>query len=328
MAFANYNMMNMFMNTGIGNIGTCSGLSGLGGFGSFGNIFGRCDGSLDYNAMAGFAIGSSFLQIGACAVNQIISAKRENSQANIETNLKTLNKQIDNKVKQLGCDSLEEAQNYDIEDDTAGKKVTDLKNELEGKKNSLDKYKSDTEYKSIMQAYTDANKQDPKPANINELKQAYDEASQALIEKEKLEKEIKKLEESTLPAAEKAKEAREKVIESVQSELKKLVEQRDELQGEKNNKVLEKADGNKFNRVSTAELNEKFIQTKDGKLATAPDATFTKRDFFRAVNEYRTASDSKKEEWKNKIKLIYDNMSGDEKSRKIVEAFDTVMGKV
>lgn len=326
-------MMNMFnMNTGLGCFGTSSFGTGCYGnvFSSFGNIFSgsfynSCDGTYNYDAMAGYAVGSVLSGIGLNMLGQLISTKHQNTNKNLETDIKGLNKQIDAKVEQLGCKNLAEAQAYDIEKDPAGQKVATLNNDLNDKKESLNKYSADTVYQSAIDKYETAKKQDPQPENIEQLKTEAENAQTALKEKEKLEDEINKLEEKTIPAAEKAKEARKKVIEKIQKEIEDLVKQRDEINAQKNDQILDKADGNKYNRVSTSELNDKFLQNEKGTYNIKEGATFTKRDFYRAVNEYRTASNDKKEEWKNKIKLVYDNMSGDEKSAKIVEAFDTVM---
>ncbi len=326
-------MMNMFnMNTGFGGFGTCGGFGNIfGGYNMIGNIFGggfynSCNGTYNYDAMAGFAVGSVLAQIGGNILGQFVSEKQQNSVKNLDANIDGLNKQIDAKVDELGCKNLEEARAYDIEKDDAGKKVATLNKELSDKKASFDKYEAYSVYRGIIDKYEEAQKKDPQPADIDQLKTAADDAKKALKEKEDLEKEIKKLEETTIPAAEKAKEARKKVIERIQNDIEDLVKQRDEIQGQKNEQILDKAAGNKYNRVSTTELNDKFTKKDDGSYEIKSEAEFTKRDFFRAITEYKTASEDKKEEWKNKIKLIYDNMSGDEKSAKIVEAFDTVMG--
>lgn len=326
-------MMNMFnMNTGFGGFGTCGGFGNIfGGYNMIGNIFGggfynSCNGTYNYDAMAGFAVGSVLAQIGGNILGQFVSEKQQNSVKNLDANIDGLNKQIDAKVDELGCKNLEEARAYDIEKDDAGKKVATLNKELSDKKASFDKYEADSVYRGIIDKYEEAQKKDPQPADIDQLKTAADDAKKALNEKKDLEKEIKKLEETTIPAAEKAKEARKKVVERIQNDIEDLVKQRDEIQGQKNEQILNRADGNKYNRVSTTELNDKFTKKDDGSYEIKSEAEFTKRDFFRAITEYKTASEDKKEEWKNKIKLIYDNMSGDEKSAKIVEAFDTVMG--
>lgn len=332
MTFTNYNMMNMY-NTGFGSYSSCNGFGNV-GFGGIGNIFSgyglnnifynSCNGTYNYNARAGFALGNVLMQIGGNVLNQFIAYKQETSTKNVEADLKGLNKQINASVQKLGCESVEEALSYDIEEDPVGQRVATLNNELNDKKVSLSNYEANYVYKMIMEKYENAEKQDPQPNDIDQLKADADAAKKALSDKENLEKEIKKLEETTIPAAEKAKNARETEIDKVQSSLRELVSQRDELQGVQNEQTLKKADGNKFNRVSTTELNDKFTQAEDGSYSTKAEASFTKRDFFTAVKEYQTASSDKKKEWKNKIKLIYDNMSGDEKSAKIVEAFDLI----
>lgn len=328
MTFTNYNMMNMY-NTGFGSYNSCSGFGNV-GFGGIGNIFSgyglnnifynSCNGTYNYNAMAGFAVGNVLMQIGGNVLNQFIAYKQETSTKNVEADLKGLNKQINASVQKLGCDSVEEALAYDIDNDPTSTKLDGLNSDLSTKTIQLEALGNKDDYERIIIEFKNAKSDNP---NLEQLKQKSDDAKKALQAIKDIEEEIAKLK-TQITAAEKAKNARESEIDKVQSSLRELVSQRDELQGVQNEQTLKKADGNKFNRVSTTELNDKFTQAEDGSYSTKAEASFTKRDFFRAVKEYQTASSDKKKEWKNKIKLIYDNMSGDEKSAKIVEAFDLI----
>ena len=328
MTFTNYNMMNMY-NTGFGSYNSCSGFGNV-GFGGIGNIFSgyglnnifynSCNGTYNYNAMAGFAVGNVLMQIGGNVLNQFIAYKQETSTKNVEADLKGLNKQINASVQKLGYDSVEEALAYDIDNDPTSTKLDGLNSDLSTKTIQLEALGNKDDYERIIIEFKNAKSDNP---NLEQLKQKSDDAKKALQAIKDIEEEITKLK-TQITAAEKAKNARESEIDKVQSSLRELVSQRDELQGVQNEQTLKKADGNKFNRVSTTELNDKFTQAEDGSYSTKAEASFTKRDFFRAVKEYQTASSDKKKEWKNKIKLIYDNMSGDEKSAKIVEAFDLI----
>ena len=321
-------MMNMY-NTGFGSYNSCSGFGNV-GFGGIGNIFSgyglnnifynSCNGTYNYNAMAGFAVGNVLMQIGGNVLNQFIAYKQETSTKNVEADLKGLNKQINASVQKLGCDSVEEALAYDIDNDPTSTKLDGLNSDLSTKTIQLEALGNKDDYERIIIEFKNAKSDNP---NLEQLKQKSDDAKKALQAIKDIEEEIAKLK-TQITAAEKAKNARESEIDKVQSSLRELVSQRDELQGVQNEQTLKKADGNKFNRVSTTELNDKFTQAEDGSYSTKAEASFTKRDFFRAVKEYQTASSDKKKEWKNKIKLIYDNMSGDEKSAKIVEAFDLI----
>ena len=321
-------MMNMY-NTGFGSYNSCSGFGNV-GFGGIGNIFSgyglnnifynSCNGTYNYNAMAGFAVGNVLMQIGGNVLNQFIAYKQETSTKNVEADLKGLNKQINANVQKLGCDSVEEALAYDIDNDPTSTKLDGLNSDLSTKTIQLEALGNKDDYERIIIEFKNAKSDNP---NLEQLKQKSDDAKKALQAIKDIEEEIAKLK-TQITAAEKAKNARESEIDKVQSSLRELVSQRDELQGVQNEQTLKKADGNKFNRVSTTELNDKFTQAEDGSYSTKAEASFTKRDFFTAVKEYQTASSDKKKEWKNKIKLIYDNMSGDEKSAKIVEAFDLI----
>ena len=74
-------MMNMY-NTGFGSYNSCSGFGNV-GFGGIGNIFSgyglnnifynSCNGTYNYNAMAGFAVGNVLMQIGGNVLNQFIA---------------------------------------------------------------------------------------------------------------------------------------------------------------------------------------------------------------------------------------------------------------
>ncbi len=326
----NYNYMNMFSNgfsgLGFGNIGCGFGNIFGSGFSSCGSIFGNnifynsCNGEYNFDAMAGFALGNVFMQIGGNVLNQFIAHKQETSTKNVETNLENLNGRIDAILQNLGCSSVDEALSYNITDDPTSKKFKDLSSDLATKKVQLKALGNKNDYERIINEYKNAKSDDP---NLEQLKQKSEDAEKALKSIEDVEAEIKELE-TQIVAADKAERERNSEIIKIQKELLTLNAERAGWQSIQDEQTLNKADGNKFNRVSTTELNDKFAQAEDGSYSTKAEASFTKRDFFTAVKEYKTASSDKKKEWKNKIKLIYDNMSGDEKSAKIVEAFDLI----
>lgn len=320
MLFGNYNM-NMFQMNPLGGSTFPMGIGNMFGCGSvFGSsIFNNCDGSYNFDAMAGVAVADTIFQYGGNLLGNAIAKKKQGKveQENLRNEIENLNSNISNYLEKLGCNDEDKALAYSIEDDETTITLNTLESELNSKKDAFNKYESDVVYTNAINAYDEASKKDPQPENINELKTAAENAKTALKEKEALEKEIKALEDTKIPAAEKAKQAREKEIDNIQNELEKAIEARDELQERFNEAVLNKADGTKFNRTKKSKFDNKDFSN--------PDTKVTQQDIRRAIAEYRTAQDpTVKAELKTKIQQIYSKLPAEDRSNSIRAAYKII----
>ncbi len=312
----NLNSMNMFgMNSmGFGNMG----MFGMGGFNMLGGLFGssiftNCDGSFNYDAAAGFGVGSVLMNIGGAAVNKVVQEKRANSKKALSSVVEDLNRRIaDVKDERAEYTKDKEAREQKVKD--ANTQVTSLTEEL----NKLDVSGLETEYQRAKNEYTSAKSNDP---NLETLKTAMENAEKAYTDAKNRETELKqqiadqqKIIDENTPEI----ETLEGKILSCDEELAELQAECDSIQGELNDKILNKADGNRLNRTSIEEFNAKDFSKSE--------TTATKQDMRRAIAEYRTASPEKKEELKEKIKLIYDKLSAEDKSNDIRQAYSIIFG--
>ena len=310
------NNMNMYgMNTmSFGNMG----MFNMGGINMFGNMFGssiftNCDGSYNYDAMAGFGVGQVLMNIGGLMLGKVCA----NAQANSK---KTLSANVDNLDTQI----------YDIETEMQG--YTEEKTELETAKSTaqsnLDKYESElnslkateTKAKNTMEtAYTAL--QSATDENKAELRTAYDTAveeyNKAVAARKAKGEEI--AEQEAIINENKANiEALAEKIEACEEELEALIAERDAIQAQLNEKILDKADGIRTTRTSLEEFEQKDF--------TKEETQATKQDMRRAIAEYRTASPEKKEDLKKKIEQIYNKLDAEDKNKDIRMAYEIICG--
>ena len=310
----NLNNMNMFgMNSmGFGNIG----MFGFGGINMFGGMFGssiftNCNGSFNYDAYAGFQVGNVLMNIGAACAAQAIQSKRANSE-------KTLTQNVDN-LSQRIADVEEEKKEYNKEKTT----LSENKQAAETTKATLESQASVLRQNRISKeaALADAkSKLNADPQN-SDLIAAVTVAEEELEAAKKAEEENKQKIEEQKKIIEDSNAAIEKLegkINSCDNELDELNSKLAKIQEQLNNKALDKADGNKLNRTSIEEFNAKDF-SKD-------ETPATKQDMRRAIAEYRAASPEKKEELKEKIKLIYNKLSSEDKSNDIRQAYSIIFG--
>ena len=334
-------MMNMFQMPTLG-------ISSFGGFGGFGSIFGgcnmfggssiftNCDGTYNYDAMAGFGIANAFMQVGGMAINQALTNKRQTSQKALGADVESLNNQIDEKLNQLGKGvnesnytqhTAKQESWYTSGIAEADKEIVDAKaimdsiTTIDADKATVESYsKNKADLQTQIKNTTDDAQKAQLEAQLRTLEENFNTANDNVKKYNDAEKNIKAANDKKAALDKKADKGQEK-IDNIIADISDLIYDRDEIQNEIDDKKLAKADGNKYNRVSIEELNDKFDE-KTGK--AKEDSSFTKRDFYRAVTEYKTAGDDEKAKWKNRIIEIYNNMPSEEKNRNIIEAYAAV----
>lgn len=315
--------MNMFnMNGNMFGMGSMSTMFGQNMFGFGGcSLFTNCDGTYNYDAMAGFAVGGALMNVAGQAISYIIQENKANSKESFITQANNIDKEIDKLVDKLGCSSESEALSYTVEQDDAGKKVTELNTKLTDKQNELNALPTKEACEADIKAYNDALNQDPAPdANtLAQLKAKKEAAEENIKKRDTLEAEISKLKDTEIPAAEKKKAARQKEIQNIQDEIRDLIDECNDLDAKINEKTLDKADGGKLQRTSKEDFEAKFTETKDstGKNVKKFDAAkeVKKGDIRYAIQGYRTASTSEeKQEWAHLFNELWANMDASDRT--------------
>jgi len=288
-------------------------------FGGFPNMFGggcslftNCNGTINYDAMAGFGVANVLLGIGGQIANQAIEDKKANSKETIQADIQTLDKQIQEQVDKLGCDSAEEALKFPVEEKYQ-KEIETVETSIKEKETSLESHKKTiSALEKELATAPDADK--------SEIQTKLDAAKK---EKEKVEKEIKTLKETTLVEKREAKEAREKEIKEIQAEIRRLQAAKANAQEILDDKQLNTADGNQFQRTSLEDLKAKF--NENGELNDGQ--TVSKADVRAAIKGYRTATnDKEKAEWKDKFQKLWANFDYEDRTSDLRSAYNIICG--
>ena len=288
------NSMNMFgMNCSLFNYGGM-GFGSL-GFGSMG--FGGITGynNVNYDAMAGWAVGNALLGVASQAIGSI-KADRQNDNAVY----------ADNKAQIESID----------------KQIVDLKAE---RKNPKIDAKYDTDINNAQKSLASANtKVLELTTALAELeKKTGEEKSQADIEAKQ--KELKKAQDDAQTAEEKVKTAetaRDDAIKARESEIdekiKGLEAQRARLQAQVDDADLDKADGRRLQRLSDDDYAQCF--NNDGSLKSS--VTYTKKHARTAINHFMNAvdPDKKLKAAKNLVTMYNQYLSSDDKTSLIRNA--------
>ena len=283
-----------------------------GGFGGFGGcgIFTNCFGEVNYDAMAGYGVANALMGVAGQAISSAVSQKREAKaeQENNKAEIEKIDNQITEKTGEKSTLS-DEIKTKQDEISTASKTITSLKSQI-----------TDLNVAAEKDAYEKAKAQDPQPANLDDLKQAYDDA----VEKEAdLNKQIKEQEEIINAANEKI-QSNQTAIEKLNEEIRNLEARKEKLQKSVNDFDLDKADGKKFQRTKKEDFDAKW--NADGSMAD--NVEFTKGDMRYAIAGFRNATTNEdKKYWANKIATIYKNMNQSDitsdfkAARKIVDSY-------
>ncbi len=261
--FGSGNILNQLFN-GTGSIFDC-GFNMFGGNMFGGNMFGgnmfgggcslftNCNGSMNYNAMAGWGVANVLMGIGGAILTQHISDKRASSPDAIETDIEGIQNQIDTELDKLGSDVTEaNYKDYDVktEDWYTDKKAEIDKNilsatDLSTHKETVKKYKEAE--KAFLAAKTeDANYEDLKTA-YNNIKEQGKLAEEKIEAHEQAEKDLKALEAKAKKEQEKADKIKEKITD--------LIEKRENAEKALDKSIADKADGNKWTRNKDLDIS-------------------------------------------------------------------------
>ena len=310
------NNMNMYgMNTmGFGNMG----MFNMGGINMFGNMFGssiftNCDGSYNYDAMAGFGVGQVLMNIGGLMLGKVCANAQANSKKTLSANVDNLDTQIyDIKTEKQGY--VNEKTELETANETAESKVKKYTSEFKNLKTDETKAEDakDAAYDNLQKA-TDDDRTTLQAA----YNKALEEYNEAVAAREAKGEEI--AEQEAIINENKANiEALAEKIEACEEELEALIAERDAIQAQLNEKILDKADGIRTTRTSLEEFEQKDF--------TKEETQATKQDMRRAIAEYRTASPEKKEDLKKKIEQIYNKLDAEDKNKDIRMAYEIICG--
>ena len=295
-SYMNYNPLNMLFGNNIN----------IGGWG-YNSLFTNCDGTPNYSAQAGFAVGEALLNCGIAALSHSLNNKKENSEESIQDRIQGYMDDIDTNFNKLGISSASELDNV--------KPAENFTNAVNNAKAEVEKYQKQlNEFVKPEQAnYSDA----------NEYNKALSEYNKNISETEK---NLKKAQED-LKKAQEALEKEETNIKSIVDETKVLLNKLKNAQDAYNEKRLNDCDDRTFSRVSDKEYNTKFKKNKDNTQTAelAEGAEFSRKDLKRAIFKYRNATNEKdKELYKKQFMAIYEHLNktdSDELTSEMKEAW-------
>lgn len=296
LGFGNYNMNMMSPFSGsFGNFGSFGGFGNFGGFGGcgFSSIFNGC-GGFNYDAAAGWAVGGIMMNAATMLIGRAIQNKQENSPANLEADIDDINSEIDEKLEELGCKTEKEYSSYTIDNEPQYQRAIDT-----AQKNIDSAKESIGQYDSIIKKFETI--ENPTTEQIQEKDKAV-EAKRNLEDKIKEDGELGK----ALKDAKEAKQKREQKIADIKGEISQLITERNNLQSDINDSILDKADKNRLRRCSDDEYKNLF--DTEGNLKSGHTAT--KSEVRYAILAYRNASnDKEKADAAKKFKALYESMS-------------------
>ena len=316
------NNMNMYgINTmSFGNMG----MFNMGGINMFGNMFGssiftNCDGSYNYDAMAGFGVGQVLMNIGGLMLGKVCANAQANSKKTLSANVDNLDTQIyDIETEKQGY--VNEKTELETANETAESNVQSYTSELENLKNA--ETKAENDMKAAHTAWLNA-PEEKKTALQTAYYEAVDAYNKAKTEREAKAKEI--AEQEAIIKENKAKiEALAEKIKACEEELEALKAERDAIQAQLNEAVLDKADGVKLTRTTTEEFAKLYdIENNDYK-AGFDASNVSKSDLRYIISQYRTSENAEtKEKWAKVMKKIYNdtNLDSSVKSDNIRAAY-------
>lgn len=306
-----YNMMNMG-GYGMGSFGMGNGY----------NFFTNCDGTMNTNAMLGFGLANVGLNLGKSIFNCYwgggaggsSKAKKEDpDKAEINSLTKEINTQLDNLKKGISEEAglaftVETKYQTAIDDATTKKKSAEsdkttlgaTKVNVGGTQMKIEDLTNDDIAKLNAQDKTTYNK--------------YKELVDDLQKDGKYDQDIKK--------ANDAKKAREEEIEEIQTEIKRLIAKRDEIenriQAKSDAQVLDDADGHGWQQTSLDDFNKKYANTNLANLKKGTKITIknddkghpqkvTKGDLRGLIARYRGTRDPElKKLYANQFKQLWE----------------------
>lgn len=264
---------NMFsMNGSLYNFGGM----GFGGMTGYNNV--------NYDAMAGWAVGNALLGVASQAIGSI-KADRQNDNAVYADN-KAQIESIDKQIVDLNAESANPKIDAHYEADIKkAKEALDKANENSTSQPANTASSTET---------TEVTTQSSTNSQVSPLQQAYNEAVQA---------------------QKKAKDAKKREIEE---KIKGLEAQRARLQAQVDDADLDKADGRRLQRLSDDDYAQCF--NNDGSLKSS--VTYTKKHARTAINHFMNAvdPDKKLKAAKNLVTMYNQYLSSDDKTSLIRNA--------
>lgn len=260
-------------------------LYNFGGMG-FGGITGY--NNVNYDAMAGWAVGNALLGVASQAIGSI-KADRQNDDAVYADN-KAQIESIDKQIVDLKAERSNLENDNHFDDDVI--KTTDAYNSAVNNVKDLETKLRELESK------TDRSETDI-AAKRQELKKAQEAKEKAKTDKEN---------------AEKAKAK----IDEIEEKIKGLEAQRARLQAQVDDADLDKADGRRLQRLSDDDYAQCF--NNDGSLKSS--VTYTKKHVRTAINHFMNAvdPDKKLKAAKNLVTMYNQYLSSDDKTSLIRNA--------
>lgn len=294
--------MNMYMygNNGFGNLlkqgmGMLSGGYGIGGA----NYFTNCYGEVNYDKMAGFQVANALLGTTFQAIAANKANKASEPQVNYTQELNAVAKEINTKEDERSTKSgeLETLKSDKAKNDEQLKTLT---TSLDAAEETLRKAET---------ALKDAKSDDPKYDELNKaVTDATNKRDKIKKEKEALEKTIEKQDADI--------EAKTKEVDAIEQKIAELKDKQDTLQKAANDKAIDDAKSNKWQRSDIGCLDK--WQKKAGEntpMASKKDlerASYefrkgaeTKADKRKAANAFVNMYDSNKDEFKGKYGALY-----------------------
>lgn len=246
MSFGNCSNYNIFGSMGNMFSGSIFGMNNSFGMGSC-SPFMNCNGSYNFNAMAGFAVGGALLNVGMMAFSHYLNTREPQNnptEGQLRSDFNNTQEEFNTKLKEFGATNLAEAEkmvNVQAKQDAVNSATT--------AKESADKDIADVE-KNIADIDEKLKKLDPNASDYNEkltqlTKQK--EAEEAKIAEGSELKKAQKQAEADLKNAQEVLEA-EKEKEEKLNELKELAEQLETSEKDLIQKIGKKADGYKWSR--------------------------------------------------------------------------------
>lgn len=277
----------------------------LGGCGMNSNMFMNCDGSTNYKALTGFAVGSTLFSVIGMAVSSAIQNRQANSQDALSTKVDDIATELKNAKKKL------DKENGNLKTlNSSTKEITTAKEEAVKEHSKANKYMED-------------NKSDYEKAKAKKDKnEPLSETEKIIITNyEEYKTKLPKLKAAEEAAIKKEKEHNEKIeaknalIKEIEADIKELEEKLETAQKNLDSKILDDADGNACTRISDENYKAKFNDDN----SIADGAKFGKRDLRRAICLYSAATSTEdKEKYKAQFNKIYKYLS-DNDSDKVVE---------
>lgn len=294
--------MNMYMygNNGFGNLlkqgmGMLSGGYGIGGA----NYFTNCYGEVNYDKMAGFQVANALLGTTFQAIAANKANKASEPQVNYTQELNAVAKEINTKEDELSSKSgeLETLKSDKAKNDEQLKTLT---TSLDAAEETLRKAET---------ALKDAKSDDPKYDELNKaVTDATNKRDKIKKEKEALEKTIEKQDADI--------EAKTKEVDAIEQKIAELKDKQDSLQKAANDKAIDDAKSNKWQRSDIGCLDKwQKSAGEDTQMASKKDlerASYefrkgaeTKADKRKAANAFVNMYDSNKDEFKGKYGALY-----------------------